>query len=327
MVVRVALAVVAVLGGGLFARVIGAQAVTDVGDALAEVHVPGHELLVHLAVLDDVVADVVEDGQVGLRLEDHAVVGQLEAAVLEGGEHMHFAALVGQAAVGDAAPQHRVHLGHVRAPEHEGVGLLDVVIAAHRLVDAEGAHEADHRRGHAVAGVGVDVVGAQAGLVQLGGGVAFPDGPLAGAEHGDRVRAVILDGLLPLAGHQVQRFVPAHRGEVAVLVIDAVLLAQQRGLHAVGAVHDLGQEVALDAVQATVDRRIRVALGGDHLVVLHADQYRAAGAAEAARRLVPAHGVLGAGLFGGQHGGGDGHACGRGSGGNSIGLDEIASVQ
>jgi hypothetical protein len=28
------------------------------------------------------------------------------------------------------------------APQHEGVGLLDVVVAAHRLVDAEGAHEA-----------------------------------------------------------------------------------------------------------------------------------------------------------------------------------------
>jgi hypothetical protein len=90
-----------------------------------------------------------------------------------------------QAAVGDARPQDRVHLGHVRAPQHEGVGVLDVVVAAHRLVDAEGAHEAGNRRGHAVAGVGVEVVGAEAGLHQLGGGVAFPDRPLAGAEHGD----------------------------------------------------------------------------------------------------------------------------------------------
>jgi hypothetical protein len=89
-----------------------------------------------------------------------------------------------------------VHLGHVRAPQHEGVGLLDVVVAAHRLVDAEGAHEAGHRRGHAVAGVGVEVVGAEAGLHQLGGGIAFPDRPLAGAEHGDGARPLAFSAAL-----------------------------------------------------------------------------------------------------------------------------------
>ncbi|MNE85782.1 hypothetical protein D3C80_1828190 [compost metagenome] len=71
-----------------------------------------------------------------------------------------------------------MHLGHVRAPEHEGVGGFDVVVAAHRLVHAEGAHEAHHRRGHAVAGVGVDVVAAKAGLHQFVGGVTFPHRPL-----------------------------------------------------------------------------------------------------------------------------------------------------
>jgi hypothetical protein len=137
------------------------------------------------AVLDDVVADVVEDRQVGLRLEDQLVVGQFAGAVREGGQHMDLDVLGGQAAVGDARPQDGVHLGHVGAPQHEGVGMLDVVIAAHRLVDAEGAHEAGHGRGHAVARVGVEVVGAEAGLHQLGGGIAFPDRPLAGAEHAD----------------------------------------------------------------------------------------------------------------------------------------------
>src|SRR5690606_29207644 len=145
--------------------------------------------------------------------------------------------------------------------------------------------------------------------------------------HGDGIRAVVLDGFFPFAGHDAQRFVPADRGEVAVLVVHAVLLAQQWGLHAVGAVHDLGEEIALDAVQAAVDQRVWVALGGHDLVVLYADQYRAAGTTEAAGRLVPAHGILGAGLFGGQHGSGYGHARGRGSGGDGVGLDEIASVQ
>jgi hypothetical protein len=115
----------------------------------------------------------------------------------------------------------------LRAPQHEGVGVLDVVVAAHRLVDAEGAHEAGHRAGHAVARVGVEVVGAETGLEELGGGIAFPDGPLAGAEHADAGRAV-LQRLLPLLGHQVEGLVPADRYELAVLVVLAVLLTQQR---------------------------------------------------------------------------------------------------
>ena len=55
----------------------------------------------------------------------------------------------------------------------------------------------------------------------------------------------------------------------------------------VGAVHDLGQEVALDAVEAAVDLRLHVAVGRDNLAVLDADHHAAAGAAEAAGRLGP----------------------------------------
>ncbi len=305
---------------------VGAQAVADVGLATLELDVLGNEVLVHRTGRDDVVADVVEDRQVGLRLEDHRVVGELVRAMLEGRQHVHFTARMGQAAVGDAAPQDGVHLGHVRAPQHEGVGVLDVVVAAHRLVDAEGAHEADHRRGHAVARIGVEVVAAEARLHQLGGGVALPDRPLARAEHRDRLRAVLLQRGLPLLFHDVEGLVPRHRRELAVLVVLAVLHAQQRLGQAVLAVHDLGQEVALDAVQAAVDRRVRVALGGDDAAVLHADQHRTAGAAEAAGGLVPTHLGAGAGrtLCLGDHRNADaGGRCGRG---DRIALDEITPI-
>jgi hypothetical protein len=66
------------------------------------------------------------------------------------------------------------------------------------------------------------------------------------------------------------------------------LRSKRRG-QPVLAVHDLGQEVALDAVQPAVDRRVGVALRGHHAAVLHAHHHRTAGAAEAAGRLVPAH--------------------------------------
>ena len=73
-----------------------------------------------------------------------------------------------------------------------------------------------------------------------------------------------------------------HRRELAVLGVVAVLLAQQRLRQPVGAVHDLGEEIALDAVQAAVDLGQHVAVGGDHLAFLDADHHAAAGSAEAA---------------------------------------------
>ncbi|MNO61706.1 hypothetical protein D3C76_523600 [compost metagenome] len=86
--------------GLLLRRVSRTQAIADVGDALAELGVLVDEVPVHLVVLDDVVGDVVEDRQVGLGREHHAVVRQLEAAVLEGGEHVHLHIRVGEAAIG-----------------------------------------------------------------------------------------------------------------------------------------------------------------------------------------------------------------------------------
>ena len=138
------LGVVGVLGvlGCLLQRVVGAEAVADVLVAVLEVHEVGDKRLVDRARLDDVVGDVVEDDEVGLRREDDGDVGEVEAALAEGREHRDLDVRIAEAAVGDPRPEDRVHLGHVRAPEHEGVGVLDIVVAAHRLVDAEGAHEA-----------------------------------------------------------------------------------------------------------------------------------------------------------------------------------------
>ncbi len=128
-----------------FARVGRAQTIADIGRALGEPGVFLDEVLIDGTALDDVVGDVVEDHQVGLGVEHHGNVGQVEAAVLEGGHHRDLDVRRTEPAIGDAGPEHRVHLGHVRAPEHEGVGGLDVVVAAHGFVHAEGAHEAHGR--------------------------------------------------------------------------------------------------------------------------------------------------------------------------------------
>ena len=180
-----------------------------------------------------------------------------------------------------------MHLRHVRAPQHERIGLLEIVIAAHRLVHAEGADECVGSRGHAVSRVGIEIVGAESGAHQLGGGVAFPDRGLPGHEHAKRGRSFRLQDALGLLRHHVERLVPGHRGEHAILGVMAVEHAQQRLRQTVGAVHDLGKEVALHAVQASVDLGQHVAVGGDHTVLLHANHHAAAGPAKATGGLRP----------------------------------------
>ena len=55
-----------------------------------------------------------------------------------------------------------MHLGGVVAPHDEDVALVEVLIAAGRLVDSVRRDEPGHRRGHAEARVRVDVIGRDA---------------------------------------------------------------------------------------------------------------------------------------------------------------------
>ena len=66
---------------------LGTQAVADIGLAALEDRMLGDEILVDPPGLDDVVGDGVEEVEIGVRLEHHADVGEIERAVLEGREH------------------------------------------------------------------------------------------------------------------------------------------------------------------------------------------------------------------------------------------------
>ena len=79
--------------------VIWTQTVTDIGSCLGDVDVLVHEVPVHRIILDDVVRDKVEDHQIGLWCEHHAIVSKLEATMLESGKNMHFTARLCQACV------------------------------------------------------------------------------------------------------------------------------------------------------------------------------------------------------------------------------------
>ena len=176
-------------GRFLLQRIFRSQAVADVGLSAFEDRVLVDEILVHAVCRDDVVGDGVEDDEIGLRREHHLDVGEIERAVLERREHRDADMRRAQPAIGDPAPEDRVHLRHVRAPQHECIGDLEVVVAAHRLVHAKRPHEAHDSRRHAMARVGIEIVGAEAGLEQLVGRITFPDRPLARSEHADTGRA------------------------------------------------------------------------------------------------------------------------------------------
>ena len=310
-----------------FQRMFRAQAVSDVGLAALEQGMPVDEVLVDPSGFHDVIGDGIEQIEVGLRLEHHADIGEVERAMLEGRQHGDAHMRRRKAAIGDPGPQDRVHLSHVRTPQHERVGGLDVVVATHRLVDAEGAHEADRGGRHAMAGIRIEIVGAEAGLHQLQSGIAFPDRPLPGAEHADPARATLLQRVLEFLRHDVEGFVPRDLCELAVLVVFAGGLAQHRLGEAVVAVHDLGEEIAFYAVQPAIDFRLDVAMGRDHAIVLGRHHDAATGAAEPARRLVPlqfARGTLGDDVGGACDGR---HPAGEGSHRRRLELENLTAVE
>ena len=185
-----------------------------------------------------------------------------------------------RAPVEHAGEQDRVHLGHVVPPEDEHVGVVEVLVAAHRLVESETRQEAADGAGHAQPGIGLEVVAADAGLHALRGGVAIGDGPLAGAVHRHGVLAVGLDRLGHLRGHQVESVLHRHRDELAVL--------PNQGLgEPILAVESHHRVVALDAAETLVDRARGVALDRHRAAPVDAHKEPAPDATEAARRLLP----------------------------------------
>ena len=311
--------VVAVVGG-----------VADVLGALLELHVVGHEVVVVLVVHDEVVRDGVGDGDVAARAEGEHLVGRGRGASGHGGHVVVAHGLVGELAGRQARVQHGMGLGHVGAPGDEDVGLVDVGVAAGRLVGLEDVHEAHDGRGHAQTRVGVDVVGEQARLPELRRAVALHDGLLAASP--ERQAALVgLPRVAELARHQIERLVPGGLAQAVGRALGGLVVTDERGGQAILAVQRAGQVVALHAVQATARAVLRVARDRDHLAVLGLHDDAAAAAAETAH----AHGLHGVAARGCRvpAGAGERRAAGHGAGsgrrgeGHGGALNEGASSQ
>ena len=264
--------VVAVVGG-----------VADVLGALLELQVVVHEGFVVLLVLHEVVRDAVRDGQVGVRLEQHDRVGAHGRAGAQRAQVVVLHVLARELPGREARVQHGVRLGHVGAPGDEHVGVVEVGVAAGRLVGLEHVHEAHHGAGHAQARVRVDVVRKQTRLDELGAGVSLGDGLLAG-EPERQAGLVGLPRFLELRGHELQRLVPCGLAQALVGALRGLVLADERLGQTVVTVEDLAQVVALHAVESLVGKVLRVARHAHELAVLHLADHAASAAAE------PAHG-------------------------------------
>src|SRR5262249_11060766 len=135
--------------------------------------------------------------------------------------------------------------------------------------------------------VRIDVVGAEAGLKQFVGRITFPDRPLAGTDHADAAGAFLCEGRLELLRHYVEGFVPGNWGEFAVLVVFAVLLAQERLGEAILAVHDLREKISFDAIEPAIDLGLGVTMRCDDPAILGRYHDPTTGAAKSAGRLAP----------------------------------------
>ena len=104
------------------------EGVADVLGALLELQVVVHEGLVVLLLRHEVVCDAVRDGEVGVRMEDHRLVGARARARSDGAEIVVLHALARELAGRQARVQHGVRFGHVGAPGDEHVGFVEVAV-------------------------------------------------------------------------------------------------------------------------------------------------------------------------------------------------------
>ena len=125
-----------------FKGIVRPQSIADIRLTAFENGVFVDKILVHTVCRDDVIGDGVQNREIGLRRENDLQVCKIEGAMLECRKHRNANMRRAEPAISHPAPEDRVHLCHVRAPQHESIGGFEVVVATHRLVHAERPHEA-----------------------------------------------------------------------------------------------------------------------------------------------------------------------------------------
>ena len=109
----------------------------------------------------------------------------------------------------ETLPENRVVVGDVGADEQDDIGLFEILVRSRRPVRSERAFVAGHRRGHAERGVAVVVPCAETELHQLTEGVELLRDELPGTDDANRLAAIRRLYSPELAGHRLQRDIPA----------------------------------------------------------------------------------------------------------------------
>ena len=148
-----------------------------------------------------------------------------------------------------------MHFGHIVAPGNKDIGMIDVVIAAHGLVQTETGQKSGYRTGHAETGVGFHIVGADTAFEQLGGCIPVGNRPLPGPVHGDGILSVALDRLFHFLGHQIEGLFDGNLDQLSVF-------ADQGLSYSVFAIKNLNGMIAFYAAQPLVDRTVGIAFYG-----------------------------------------------------------------
>ncbi len=166
-----------------------------------------------------------------------------------------------------ALEQDRVAPGEIGADQNQKIGRFQVFIGVRHRVRAEGPDMTGDRRGHAEAGIGVDIGRADEALHQLVGDVIVLGQDLAGDVEGDRVR--------PLAGDRLGKALR----HMASAASQDTRSPRFPGGEAGGRGSAFRPAPTLGAKPAEIGGMLRVAGDGDRAVGLRACEHAAADAA------------------------------------------------
>ena len=123
--------------------------ISDVLSARLELQVILDELLVIGFILDKVMSNAIRNGEVAIVSKHYYLVGSGRRARAERRNIVMFHIGVAYLARHNTRVQHRMRLSHVGAPGDENVGIVNIGIAASRLVGLKNVHETNNGTCHA----------------------------------------------------------------------------------------------------------------------------------------------------------------------------------
>ena len=144
-----------------------------------------------------------------------------------------------------------MHFSHIVTPGDKDIGLFDIFIAPHGLIQTKGCHTPGNGTGHTETCIGFNIVGPDTALEQFGGHIPVCYGPLSGAIHGHGILSIVLDSFQHFCRYQIKSF--RHWN------FDHFPIFTNKGfLNPILAVENLDGVIALDTTQPLIDRTVGI---------------------------------------------------------------------